>query len=239
MGTLDDKVAVVVGGAGGIGSAITARLGEEGARVFATSRAASPQAPAEGNVRAVRADASSRADLDEVFRTIHGETGRVDILVVNAGLSEFATLSEVGEDHFNRTFGLNVGAPLFAAQKAAELMPAGGAIVLIGSIAGDIGTKGYGVYGATKAAVRAFARTWANELAPRGIRVNVVSPGPIDTPMMAAASDEVRTSLTGLIPLGRMGRPEEVAAAVNFLVGSESTFITGVELCVDGGMAQV
>ncbi len=239
MSTLHDKVAVVIGGAGGIGSAITARLAEEGALVFATSRTESPQATRKGKVRSVRADASSLNGLDTVFRTVGAETGRIDILVVNAGLSEFATLSEVSEDHFDRTFGLNVRGPLFAVQKAAELMPPGGAIVLIGSIAGEIGTKGYGVYGASKAAVRAFTRTWANELAPRGIRVNVVSPGPIDTPMMAAASDEVRKTLSGLIPLGRMGRSEEVAAAVNFLAGSDSSFITGAELCVDGGMAQV
>ena len=239
MGTLDDKVAVVIGGAGGIGGAITKRLVEEGARVFSTSRAAGRQAAGGAKVCTLRADASSLADLDEVFRTIRDETGRVDILVVNAGLSEFATLGEVSEDHFDRTFGLNVRAPVFAAQKAADLMPSGGTIVLVGSIAGDIGTKGYGAYGATKAAVRAFARTWANELAPRGIRVNVVSPGPTDTPMFASASDEVRATLTGLIPLGRMGRPEEVAAAVNFLAGPESSFITGAELCVDGGMAQV
>ena len=141
--------------------------------------------------------------------------------------------------NYSDTFGLNVRALVFATKKAAELMPSGGAVVLVGSIAGDIGTRGYGVYGATKAAVRAFARTWAKELAPRGIRVNVVSPGPTDTAMFEAVTDDVRAGLTGLIPLGRLGRPEEVAAAVNFLAGPESSFVTGAELCVDGGMAQV
>nr|WP_245835359.1 SDR family oxidoreductase [Thalassospira mesophila] len=133
----------------------------------------------------------------------------------------------------------NVRAPIFAAQAAVPLMPQGGSIVLIGSIAGMIGTVGYGTYGASKAAIRAFARTWAHELAPRGIRVNVVSPGPIDTAMFAAVSNDVRQSLTRLIPAGRLGRPEEVASAALFLASDEASFIVGAELCVDGGMAQV
>ena len=163
----------------------------------------------------------------------------MDILVVSAGIAEFATLDGIGEDHFDRAFGLNVRALLFAAKAATAIMPDGGSIVLVGSIAGVIGTKGYGVYGATKAAVRSFARTWANELAPRRIRVNVVAPGPTDTAMMASASDEVREALTTLIPLGRMGRADEVAAAALFLASEEASFITGAELPIDGGMAQV
>ena len=161
------------------------------------------------------------------------------MLVVDAGQSEYAPLEDIAEDHFDRTFGLNVTSLVLAAQGAVDMMQPGGTIVLIGSIAGDIGTKGYGVSGATKAAVRSFTRTWANELAPKGIRVNVVSPEPTDTAMMAAASQEIRDALSNMIPLGRMGRPEGVAAAVLFLASDESSFTTGAELAVDGGMAQV
>ena len=241
MSRLSGKIAVVVGGHGGIGGAIAARFAAEGATVYATSRRAEPDevAPGAGRLRARRVDAADPTALAAFFRAVHSEAGRVDVLVVNAGISEFATLDAVSEDHFDRTFGLNVRALLFAAQAGAAIMPDGGAIVLVGSIAAAIGTKGYGVYGATKAAVRAFARTWANELAPRNIRVNVVAPGPTDTAMMAAASDDVRETLARLIPLGRMGRADEVASAALFLASDDSSFTTGAELPVDGGMAQV
>lgn len=242
---LADKIAVVVGGGNGIGGAIAQRFAAAGAHVYATSRTAPEDGPdatqdvGEGSVRLIRADAGALADLAAVFAKIRAERGRIDILVFNAGISEFSRLEEITEDHFDRTFALNVRALVFATQGAAAMMPAGGTIVLVGSIAGDVGTKGYGVYSATKAAVRSFARTFANELAPRGIRVNVVSPGPTDTAMFAAASDEVRATLTGLIPLGRMGKPDEVASAALFLASGESSFTTGAELVVDGGMAQV
>jgi NAD(P)-dependent dehydrogenase (short-subunit alcohol dehydrogenase family) len=190
-------------------------------------------------LRSRRCDASDIGALDAFFKAVQREAGRVDVLAVSAGISEFATLDGVSEDHFDRTFGLNVRALLFAAKAATAIMPDGGSVVLVGSIADEIGTKGYGVYGASKAAVRSFARTWANELAPRKIRVNVVAPGPTDTAMMAATSDEVREALTNLIPLGRMARASEVASAVLFFAGEESRFVTGVELPVDGGMAQV
>ena len=198
MSRLTNKIAVVVGGGSGIGGAISQRFAAEGAHVYATSRTAvdgvseASSGNGEGRVRAVRANAGSRADLEEVFKRVRSEEGRIDVLVVNAGISEFAPLGGISEDHFDRTFGLNVRSLVFATQGAVDLMSTGGTIVLIGSIAGDIGTKGYGVYGATKPAVRSFARTWANELAPRGIRVNVVSPGPTDTAMFADISDEVR-----------------------------------------------
>jgi NAD(P)-dependent dehydrogenase (short-subunit alcohol dehydrogenase family) len=184
-------------------------------------------------------DASDVTALAAFFDSVRREAGRVDVLVVNAGLSEFAPLETLTAEHFDRTFALNVRALLFATQAATAIMPAGGTIVLIGSIAAAIGTPGYGVYGASKAAVRSFARTWANELAPRNIRVNVVAPGPTDTAMMAATSAEVREQLNRLIPLGRMARVEEVAAAALFLASDQSSFITGAELPVDGGMAQV
>ncbi|MBZ9675436.1 SDR family NAD(P)-dependent oxidoreductase [Mesorhizobium sp. ES1-1] len=238
MSRLENKIALVVGGAGGIGSAVSQRFASEGARVYATSRKPA-EATGVGSIRWIQADASDNADLDRVLQQIRAEQGRIDILVVNAGLAEHARLEDVSEDHFDKTFGLNVRSLVFAAKSAVDLMHPGAAIVLIGSIAGDIGTKGYGVYGATKAAVRAFTRTWANELAAKGIRVNVVSPGPTDTAMMAGASDEIRQALATMIPLGRMGRPDEVAAAVLFLASDESSFTTGAELVVDGGMAQV
>lgn len=242
MSRLADKITLVVGGVGGIGGAISQRFASEGARVYATSRKggeSTSTAGGSGGIRVIQADASEKADLPRVLEHIRSEQGRIDVLVINAGLSEYAPLEEISEDHFDRTFGLNVRSLVFAAQGAVDLMQPGGTIVLIGSIAGDIGTKGYGVYGATKAAVRSFTRTWANELAPKGIRVNVVSPGPTDTAMMAAASQEVRDALANMISLGRMGRPEEVAAAALFLASDESSFTTGAELVVDGGMAQV
>ncbi|WP_172122646.1 SDR family oxidoreductase [Devosia sp. 919] len=243
MTKLQDKTVLIIGGSGGIGGAIAHRFAQEGANVYATSRSAKTEGTTTsvgtGSIRSVSADASQPADLEAAIARIYGDAGRIDILVVNAGLSEFATLDGFTEEHFDRTFGLNVRSLVFAAKGAAGHMGAGGSIVLVGSIAGDIGTKGYGAYGATKAAVRSFARTWANELAPRGIRVNVVSPGPTDTAMFASASDEMRAILTGMIPLGRMGRADEVAAAALFLASAEASFVTGAELPVDGGMAQV
>jgi NAD(P)-dependent dehydrogenase (short-subunit alcohol dehydrogenase family) len=241
MSKLSDKIAVIIGGHDGIGGAIAERFASEGAIVYSTSRRAEEHEAklGAGKLRTRRVDASDIAALGTFFETVRDEAGRVDALVFSAGISEFATLDEISEDHFDRTFDLNVRALLFAAKAATAIMPDGGSIVLVGSIADAIGTKGYGVYGATKAAVRSFARTWANELAPRNIRVNVVAPGPTDTAMFAAASDEVRETLTKLIPLGRMGRTDEVASATLFLASDESSFITGAELPVDGGMAQV
>ncbi len=242
MSRLANKVALVIGGVGGIGGAISQKFVSEGAAVYATSRKGGEgqsETGVSGNIRVLQANASDTADLKRVFEQIQSEQGQIDVLVVNAGLSEYAPLDDISEDHFDRAFGLNVRSLVFAAQGATGLMPPGGAIVLIGSIAGNIGTKGYGVYGATKAAVRSFARTWAHELAPKGIRVNVLSPGPTDTAMMASASQEVRDTLSSMIPLGRLGRPDEVAAAALFLVSNESSFTTGAELAVDGGMAQV
>ncbi len=238
---LAGKIAVVVGGHGGIGGAIAERFATEGATVYATSRRAEEGDVdvGAGRLRARRVDAADLKALAAMFETVSSEAGRVDVLVVSAGIAEFATLDDISEDHFNRTFDLNVRALLFAAKAATAIMPEGGSIVLVGSIADTVGTKGYGVYGATKAAVRSFARTWANELAPRNIRVNVVAPGPTDTAMMAAASDQVRETLAKLIPLGRMGRADEVASAALFLASDQSSFITGAELPVDGGMAQV
>ncbi|WP_027599726.1 SDR family NAD(P)-dependent oxidoreductase [Pseudomonas sp. MOIL14HWK12:I2] len=241
MSILSAKVAVVIGGHGGIGGAIAERFATEGATVYASSRRTQARDVERGAGRllARSLDASDVTALAAFFDRVRREAGRVDVLVVNAGLSEFAPLETLTTEHFDRTFALNVRALLFATQAATAIMPAGGTIVLIGSIAAAIGTPGYGVYGASKAAVRSFARTWANELAPRNIRVNVVAPGPTDTAMMAATSAEVREQLNRLIPLGRMARVGEVASAALFLASDQSSFITGAELPVDGGMAQV
>ncbi|WP_144953371.1 SDR family NAD(P)-dependent oxidoreductase [Pseudomonas oryzihabitans] len=241
MSILSAKVAVVIGGHGGIGGAIAERFATEGATVYASSRRTQARDVERGAGRLLERslDASDVTALAAFFDSVRREAGRVDVLVVNAGLSEFAPLEAISEEHFDRTFALNVRALLFATQAATAIMPAGGTIVLIGSIAAAIGTPGYGVYGASKAAVRSCARTWANELAPRNIRVNVVAPGPTDTAMMAATSAEVREQLNRLIPLGRMARVEEVASAALFLASDQSSFITGAELPVDGGMAQV
>jgi NAD(P)-dependent dehydrogenase (short-subunit alcohol dehydrogenase family) len=241
MSSLSGKIAIVVGGHGGIGGAIAKRFAAEGATVYATSRRVeeSDVEFGAGRLRTRCVDAADTTALAAFFERVSSEAGRVDVLAVNAGISEFATLDDINEDHFDRTFDLNVRALLFATKAATALMVDGGSIMLVGSIAAAIGTKGYGVYGASKAAVRAFARTWANELAPRNIRVNVVAPGPTDTAMMADVSDEVRETLTKLIPLGRMARADEVASAALFLASDQSSFITGAELPVDGGMAQV
>jgi NAD(P)-dependent dehydrogenase (short-subunit alcohol dehydrogenase family) len=243
MSKLNGKIAVVTGGNSGIGLAVARRFADEGAFVFITGRRQAQLDEAVAaighNVEAVQGDATVAADLDRLFARVKEKAGRLDILVTSSGVSDYAPIDEVTEDHFDKTFDLNARATVFTVQKALPLMGEGGAIVLVGSIAGFIGTAGYGMYGASKAAVRSFARTWTRELAPRGIRVNTLSPGPIDTPMFDAASEEVRKLVTTHIPFGRMGRPEEVAAAALFLASDESSYIAGAELCIDGGMAQV
>lgn len=243
MGNIEKKIAVVLGGAKGIGLAISQRLASEGAVTWFTSRREaeleSATSKIAGTAMPLRADVSDKNELSRVMQTVAEKSGQIDVLVINAGLSEYATLEEVEETHFDQTFGLNVRSPLFALQAALPLLKAGSSVVLIGSIADVIGTPGYGVYGASKAALRSFARTWTRELAGRGIRVNVVAPGPVDTEMMAKVSEEVRKGLNSAIPLGRMARPEEVASAVFFLASDESSYIAGAEICVDGGMAQV
>lgn len=243
MSKLNGKIAVVTGGNSGIGFAIAKRFVEEGAFVFITGRRQAQLDEAAAligkNVEPVQGDVTSEADLERLFALVKEKRGRLDILVASSGVSEYAPLEDVTEMHFDKVFDINVRAALFTAQKALPLMERGSTIVLVGSIAGFIGTRGYGAYGASKAAIRSFARTWTNELAARGIRINTLSPGPIDTPMFDAVSDEIRQTLSDLIPLGRMGRPEEVANAALFLASDDSSFIAGAELCIDGGMAQV
>ncbi len=240
---LKGKVAVVTGGSSGIGLAVAQRMTTEGAFVYITGRRQTELDKAAASIgqqiATFQGDVTIAADLDRLYASVQSEKGRLDILVISSGMAEFAKFEDITEDHYDRTFDLNARGTLFAAQKALGLMPRGSAMVLVGSVADSIGTLGYGTYNASKAAIRSFARTWTRELASRGIRVNVVSPGPTETPMTEAAPKEVREALTNLIPLGRMGRPEEIAAAVCFLASDESSFIAGAELCVDGGMTQV
>lgn len=240
---LEGKTAVVTGGNSGIGLAIARRFAEEGAHVFITGRRQAQLDEAValigGRVESIQGDVTEAADLDRLFDTVKTRAGKLDILVASSGLGEFSTLESTTEEHFDKTFDLNVRGLVFTVQRAARLMSSGGSIVLVGSIGGSKGMAGYGTYSATKAAVRSYARTWTSELSGRGIRVNTLSPGPIDTPMLAGASDEVRLWLTNQIPLSRMGHPEEVANAALFLASTDSSFVAGAELCVDGGMAQV
>jgi NAD(P)-dependent dehydrogenase (short-subunit alcohol dehydrogenase family) len=242
MSKLNGKIALVTGGNSGIGLAVARRFVEEGAFVFITGRRQAQLDEATAligrNVAPVRGDITVEADLGRLYEIIKAGKGRLDILVTSSGISEYSPIGQITGEHYDKTFDLNARGTLFTVQKALPLMAPGSSIVLIGSIAGFIGTKGYGVYGATKAATRSFARTWTSELAERGIRVNTLSPGPIDTPMFDAVSNEIRKTLTSLIPLGRMGRPDEVAAAALFLASDDSSFIAGAELCIDGGMAQ-
>lgn len=238
---LEGKIALVTGGNSGIGLAVARRFVQEGAQVFITGRREAQLAEAVarigGQVQAIAADLTSTGDLARLFETIRARAGRLDILVNSSGVAEHASLEETTEEHLDRAFGLNVRAMVFTVQHAVRLMPEGGAVVLIGSIAGGMANPGYGSYSATKAAVRAYARTWNTELAPRGIRVNTLSPGPTDTPMFDQASDEIRQALSARIPARRLGLPDEVAAAALFLASDESTYVSGAELVIDGGMS--
>ncbi len=242
------KIALVTGGSSGIGLATAQRLSDDGARVFITGRrqaeldSAAASIP---NVISLRADSANLADLDRVYAAIKKDAGKLDILFVNAGIGSFAALEDVTEQHFDTIFDVNVKGVLFTVQKALPLLVDGASVILNASVVGSKGTANFGVYSATKAAVRNFARTWILELAPRKIRVNVVSPGPIDTPAIdgLAPSEEARTGfknqMASLVPLGRMGQASEIASAVSFLASDDASYVNGIELFVDGGTAQV
>ena len=247
MGKLDGKVAVVTGGNSGIGFATARRLVADGAYVFITGRRkAELEAAAREigrNVTAVQGDVSNLADLDRLFATVKELKGRIDILFANAGIAEPAPLGAISEDLFDRTFGANVKGVLFTVQKALPLLPDGASIILNSSIVGSKGFANLSVYNATKAALRSFARSWTTDLQRRKIRVNVVSPGTIDTPGLRGLANTDGEGLDRLygdkIPLGRLGQPDEIASAVSFLASADSSYVAGTELFVDGGFAQV
>ena len=247
MGKLDGKIAVITGGNSGIGLAAAKRLVSEGAYVFITGRRESELDAAAAeigrNVTAVQGDVSNLADLDRLFATVKQRKGRVDILFANAGIAEGAPLGDITEEHFDRAFGINVKGTLFTVQKALPLLSDGASIILTSSVVGSKGLPNRSVYSATKAVLRSFARTWTTDLKGRKIRVNVVSPGAIDTPGLQGLAQRNSDGLTELyrdrVPLGRIGRPEDVASAVSFLASDESSYVTGIELFVDGGLGQV
>lgn len=240
MSKLAGKTAVITGGNSGIGLSIARRFAQEGAYVFVAGRRQAQLEEAVASIgdsaEAVQCDVTRIEEIDRLFDTVKARSRSVDILVASSGIGEYSTLETTTETHFDKLFDVNVRGVVFTVQRALQHMSEGGSIVLVGSIAGSVGNPGYGTYSATKAAVRSYARTWSKELAPRQIRVNAVSPGPTDTPMFDNVSDDVRRGLVGMIPMGRMGLPEEVAASALFLASADSSFVTGTELLVDGGM---
>ena len=241
---LAGKVAVITGATSGLALATAKLFVAEGAYVFITGRRQQQLDEAVksigNNVTGVKGDAGKLDDLDGLYQTVEREKGRIDILYASAGFAELhVPIGNVTEEHFDKTFDLNVRGTLFTIQKALPLFNNGGSIIMTGSIAGLKGFEGLGVYNASKAAVRSFARTWTNDLKKRNIRVNVISPGPIDTGSLVGMPKEVIDAFVSLIPMGRIGQPDEIARAALFLASDDSSFVTGVELCVDGGLAQI
>jgi len=249
LGKLDGRVALVTGGNSGIGLATAQEFAAEGAYVFITGRREAELAAAVKeigrNVNGIRADVSNSGDLDQLFSRIKNEKGKLDIVFANAGVAKYAALGHITEELYDSIFDVNVKGVLFTVQKALPLVPEGGSIILNASIVGSKGLPANSVYSATKAAVRSFARTWTTDLRDRHIRVNVVSPGSTDTPGLSElfGSSEVGQQrlkmISSLVPLGRLAKPKEIARAVVFLASDDSSYITGTELFVDGGFAQV
>jgi NAD(P)-dependent dehydrogenase (short-subunit alcohol dehydrogenase family) len=244
MDKLKGKVAVITGATSGMALATAKLFVEEGAYVFITGRR-QPQLDTAvkeigRNVTGVQGDSGNLGDLDRLYATVKAQKGRVDILFASAGIGDFGVpIGSVTEEEFDNTFNVNVRGTLFTVQKALPLMPDGGSIILNGSIASQKGFPGLGVYNASKAAVRSFARTWTSDLKERKIRVNVISPGTIDTGIFVGRPKELKEQFISLIPMGRIGEPREIATAALFLASDDSSFITGIELFVDGGTAQV
>lgn len=243
MGKLQGKVAVITGGTTGIGFAAAKLFVEEGAFVFITGRRRKELDQAVeaigSNVAGVQGDVAKLADLDRLYKTVEATGRRIDIVFANAGFGEFASLGSITEEHFDRLFNVNVKGALFTVQKALPLLNDGGSILLTGSVGSVKGTPGFWVYGATKAAIRNFVRAWTIELKDRRIRSNVLSPGPTETPLVGQQPADAIARIVATIPMGRMGEPDEIAKAALFLASDDSSFVTGVELFVDGGRAQI
>ena len=239
---LQGKVAVITGGTSGIGLATAKLFVQEGAYIFITGRRQKELDEAVksigNNVMGVQGDVAKLTDLDRLYEAVQAK-GKLDILFANAGVAEFSPLGKITEEHFDKLFDINVKGTLFTVQKALPLLNDGGSIILNGSVASVKGTPAFGVYGATKAALRSFVRTWTSDLKERHIRANVISPGPTDTPVIDGQPADAIARIVSTIPMGRMGKPEEIAKAALFLASDDSSFVTGIELFVDGGRGQI
>jgi NAD(P)-dependent dehydrogenase (short-subunit alcohol dehydrogenase family) len=249
MGKLEGKVALITGGNSGIGLATAKQFVKEGAYLFITGRRQTELNAAVkeigNNVAAIQGDVSSLSDLDRVFAQIGQDKGRLDVVFANAGIAQYSPFGQITEEQYNSIFDINVKGLLFTVQKALPLLPDGASVILNASVVGSKGLSSNSVYSATKAAVRSFARTWTTDLKSRRIRVNAISPGPIETPGLnnlldsAQAGKERRKAIPDSVPLGRLGTADEIAKAAVFLASDDSSFVTGIELFVDGGFAQV
>jgi NAD(P)-dependent dehydrogenase (short-subunit alcohol dehydrogenase family) len=246
---LEGKIAVITGGNSGIGLATAKRFVTEGAYVFITGRRQKQLDLAVSeigkNVMGIQSDVSNLADIDKIYNTVKDQKNHIDIIFANAGIAQFAPLEKISEEHFDKIFSINVKGLLFTVQKLLPIFQEGGSIILNASIGSSKGVEESSVYSATKAAVRSFARTWTVDLRHRKIRVNAISPGPIDTPIFSnltqneEQSEQFKKNIVNTVPMRRMGTPDEVAKVVSFLASDDSSYITGIELFVDGGMAQI
>lgn len=246
---LEGKIAVITGGNSGIGLATAKRFVTEGAYVFITGRRQKQLDLAVSeigkNVMGIQSDVSNLADIDKIYNTVKDQKNHIDIIFANAGIAQFAPLEKISEEHFDKIFRINVKGLLFTVQKLLPIFQESGSIILNASIGSSKGVEESSVYSATKAAVRSFARTWTVDLRHRKIRVNAISPGPIDTPIFSnlmqneEQSEQFKKNIVNTVPMGRMGTPDEVAKVVSFLASDDSSYITGIELFVDGGLAQI